>query len=326
MRKGSLKVLGKKLSDLDIPKRHKSETISIEKKAHSIGIGYVIVPSDVDRDVFVKQCYNTGRVGIVTEYGGVEWDCLANKQIFNTLEFPDISTKYGSMVAFVRIPHHNDPIIIADLTKINETLNQNEDSFVIERVLDDCQVSISGNAKSADLTMTVTARGKNKVPKINLNINNLLEKGEFNVNADGKMNVEVSDNAIISSVNETSLKSENKLSFVVEKIVDGEVVTNEWKYEIGTGFSYLDEFENEVTINEEHHQIKPKEKFDIGEGSEPLVLGETLKGIVEDIIGAITKITVPTPLGPSGIPINVAEFESIKAQLDTFLSEYANTD
>ena len=54
--------------------------------------------------------------------------------------------------------------------------------------------------------------------------------------------------------------------------------------------------------------------------TEPLILGDTLQGLLEDLIGAINALTVPTPVGPSGPPINAAQFSSIQSKLSTMLS------
>ena len=49
--------------------------------------------------------------------------------------------------------------------------------------------------------------------------------------------------------------------------------------------------------------------------------GEGLKKVLEDLIMAITQLTVPTGVGPSGIPINVAAFQAIKTRLNNFLED-----
>jgi hypothetical protein len=53
---------------------------------------------------------------------------------------------------------------------------------------------------------------------------------------------------------------------------------------------------------------------------EKTVLGETLKTKLEALIDAINAITVPTPTGPSGTPVNAATFTSLKGQLTAILS------
>lgn len=66
-------------------------------------------------------------------------------------------------------------------------------------------------------------------------------------------------------------------------------------------------------------------KVNIGDGAdsanEPAVLGATLKGLLEETMDAIKAITVPTPSGPSGTPVNFAQFDSIKARLQQALSQ-----
>ncbi len=46
---------------------------------------------------------------------------------------------------------------------------------------------------------------------------------------------------------------------------------------------------------------------------------ESLKTILDDLITQITMITVPTGVGPSGVPINSAAFTAIKTRLNNVL-------
>ena len=88
---------------------------------------------------------------------------------------------------------------------------------------------------------------------------------------------------------------------------------------------YTDKFNNEAIFNEDNIKFKCK-KFNVGNGNEHMVLGDTLKGLLEQLIGAINSLTVPTPHGPSGTPLNSAQFNSIKSQLSKILSQLSNTD
>ena len=59
----------------------------------------------------------------------------------------------------------------------------------------------------------------------------------------------------------------------------------------------------------------------VGNGaSEAAVLGDTLKGLLDELIDALAALTVPTGVGPSGTPVNIAQFQAIKARWRTFLS------
>lgn len=61
--------------------------------------------------------------------------------------------------------------------------------------------------------------------------------------------------------------------------------------------------------------------------AEQLVLGTTFKAWMEDFFAALSRLTVPTAMGPSGTPINYAlDFEPLKQRLDTLLSDTAYTE
>jgi len=59
--------------------------------------------------------------------------------------------------------------------------------------------------------------------------------------------------------------------------------------------------------------------------SEPIVLGNALKELIQELIEQIKILTVPTGVGPSGPPVNAAAFESINQRLSTILSKVGKT-
>lgn len=73
---------------------------------------------------------------------------------------------------------------------------------------------------------------------------------------------------------------------------------------------------------------KSGQKVHIGDGAdtanEPALLGTTSKDLLDELMDALLKMQVPTGVGPSGTPINSADFASIKARLSTMLSETVN--
>jgi hypothetical protein len=47
--------------------------------------------------------------------------------------------------------------------------------------------------------------------------------------------------------------------------------------------------------------------------------GYSLRKAFDDILSAISKLTVTTGVGPSGTPINIAEFQAVQQKLNNFL-------
>lgn len=58
---------------------------------------------------------------------------------------------------------------------------------------------------------------------------------------------------------------------------------------------------------------------------EPMVLGNTLVELLQELLTAIKTITVGTGVGPSSTPINFAQFDAIGTKLETMLSTFAKT-
>ena len=97
-----------------------------------------------------------------------------------------------------------------------------------------------------------------------------------------------------------------------------------------------------ITLNEIGVSIiSDKISFGKLDGSaEPSVLGNTLKTNLENLVDLITNLsdsvqllTVPTPMGPSGVPFNAADFQvisqslsNLKTNLSDILSQVATTD
>ena len=76
----------------------------------------------------------------------------------------------------------------------------------------------------------------------------------------------------------------------------------------------------QITAKEEIDLIGKKVRLGDGETDDPVVGGNELKSILEDLLKAIQALTVPTAEGPSGTPINKADFLKVNARLGDMLS------
>jgi hypothetical protein len=76
----------------------------------------------------------------------------------------------------------------------------------------------------------------------------------------------------------------------------------------------------QVTATEEIDHVAKKVRLGDGETDDPVVGGNELKKILEDLIKAINQLTVPTSNGPSGTPINASAFSAVAARLGSMLS------
>lgn len=85
----------------------------------------------------------------------------------------------------------------------------------------------------------------------------------------------------------------------------------------------IDHKNHTVSITGDKKMTLIAEKVEIGKDApEAAVLGDTLVSLLQQLIDAIAALTVPTPVGPSGPPLNNAQFQNIKSRLKTALSQF----
>ena len=91
----------------------------------------------------------------------------------------------------------------------------------------------------------------------------------------------------------------------------------------GDNLWFIDRVNGKVRIQAatEIDVVADKVRLGDDQTTDPAVLGNELKDILTQLIVAVEAITVPTAVGPSGIPLNNPVFEQIQAKLDTILSQ-----
>ena len=102
-------------------------------------------------------------------------------------------------------------------------------------------------------------------------------------------------------ISDSSLSIDNKGGMVVNTDDDVLFVTN--------GSNY--------TIESEQGEIH----LGNGGSEEPLVLGDTLVDLLNELCSELQVMNHPTPAGPSGPPVNAAKFAAIASKLNTILSK-----
>jgi hypothetical protein len=83
----------------------------------------------------------------------------------------------------------------------------------------------------------------------------------------------------------------------------------------------IDNTNNSITINSDKKITINGSRINLGENAdEPQVLGQQLVGLLQDLITAITSMTMLAYGTPTTPPINAAQFVAIAAKLQTILS------
>ena len=276
------------------------------------GIGYIVVPDDNTRKEYIDYCY---RQCTVTIDGGYGYSFIKNVPIpldlLQKIKFPMKSNEVGSRVYWVRENTFNRPVIVSilnDLYAPNDMV-AGQNRYVQE---------INGNVveifmDAASSTMNIKVSGsEDKASKINI-ISNTNENSEINVTSSGKVRISAKK-LIVEAFKEAVFSLKKNSSKELLKIESNE-----------TQFHLIDQFENEITLKDGEVDIVSK-KINHNKGNEPMVLGDTLKGILSDLIDAILTMTMMSPSGLTSPPSNAAQFTAIKGKLNTILSKISNLE
>lgn len=303
-------------------------TTGVASGKDSSGVAYVVIPEDQDRDVFITTCYRTQTVMLRDEMGAAWRNVFVTKDLLQQVVFPEKSSERGSSVIWVKIPKHNLPVVLGvlDLKNIYSVIQEEHQFRLQQRSPVGNSVDFNARALSASLDLAVASTEDGK-GSLRVKITNPDQTAELDVYVKGNINV-FADKKIRLGTNE-----ELTMEVVKPDLSPLGILT----YKAGTGWTLKDEFNNEVTTESGHVRIKVSDgklihidqtTINLGQdnAAQPVPLGDTLKEKLTDLINAIKQITVPTSNGPSGTPINFAQFDTISAQLAQILSQVSKTD
>ncbi len=309
------------------------------------GIGYIILPSNIGRKEYIERCYRNHQVDILP---GRNYTKTHNVPITESalqmVTFPSSVDEVGSSVVWVREDFQNRPVVIGVLKNAGKAsqLSSGQQQLIQEIGSQIAQVFLDASNGVIDISVFGTTERPAKV--------NIKAAGgsddEINIEATGVVNSSARKHNTLAT-EEFNLTLNNGEKELI-KIMGNEdkfqysdqwgniIITDKDKTEIKDGFGhtitfnkdeahYTDQFNNEMIFNEDNTQILTS-KFNVGQGNEHMVLGDTLKKLLEKLISAIKAIKVPTPNGISGNPINTAQFTAISDELNTILSQISNTD
>ena len=272
------------------------------------GQGRLIIPSDVDRDAYIRKCYDTGRAAIFTYGAGIIRNASICKHCIDDLIFPLTPQDYGSPVLYIKTPNREEYSIYGVFKETDEIFDITEYQFSIGKKSGDGVAVISGDADDGSIVITVNHNKKGGKLTIVVGNDKVPSILEFNVS--GKIN---------SDSNEYNISAYDKVSFTLPKGTSGGVTTME--YVKGKGFNYLDEFGNIQKIDSNSHVINHKKAVTFGTGTDPAILGNAMSTLMTQFITKVSAATVmvngvPTPL------INAADIGTLLADVTKITSKY----
>lgn len=260
-----------------------------------VGIGYIMVPSNLERDDYVRNCYDRERVCVYIEQSGsMVKDCYISQQALRDIAFPADTKKLGSPVIFVSEKFTNKPIVVSTVSKEDETELLSEYRFKLEKAYKNNKVKIEADAEKGILNIFVD--DKEEFGVINLSV-----KGKEG----GVLNIDTSNKVHINADKEINAQSSGEIKIKTIDSLSGDVKC-------------------EIRADGQDVYIKPENELRIGEFNEPSVLGDTLADLLDGLITEISNSLVSTALGPQPL-LNKAQIAAYKQQLESIKSKVIKT-
>lgn len=261
----------------------------VGNKKSVVGLGHLLIAKDVDRAQFVEMCYRTSSIMMTTSTGEYHQRVKVAMGVMNSLEFPETSDNLGSLLIWMRDLLSGSPLIIGTLLKDDEINNAQEHEIVWGKSYDGRSIEISGNADAGTLFVEVDGGGDGNLTISSDDLIRLISQREIEISA---------ETVLVEASSQCNLR--------VKK--DGEDPVTIIGYELGVGYSYKDEFENEIEINKEH--IKFKGKKYVQE-----VDGYSMRELMQDFQSALQNLQIVTAMG-SQAPLNMTEIIALTNKIN----------
>ena len=175
-------------------------------RSYQNGFGYIIVPSDVDRDQYIATCLREERVAIQLDFGmGFIQDCFITTSALREIKFPATPEELGSCVTFIGDEYHSAPVIIGVLSKRDESQLLEENVIKRDVSTKHASVNVESNGNTGEVFINVDSKFENG-GSIIINLNSKNNTAKFNVNCYGDISLYSEGNTSLETLKTASIQ------------------------------------------------------------------------------------------------------------------------
>lgn len=215
------------------------------------GVGFVIIPNNVDIKTYKEDVYRSGRVSIYGGYGHSNfYNILIDRDVLQRIVFPTETGKMGSPVVWINLPKHNEPIIIASLKYDEDFKSLSEFRSRTTRGTEGNLVDLDLDGKKGKASLNVVGN-KNSKGELEITVNSVNNNGLLKLIVNGKILEKSSDTVIRISEKQMVNAVVNKKGIIVSKL--------ELNSEAPERFYFEDEFGNKLTSSASGFTIDAKD-------------------------------------------------------------------
>lgn len=167
----------------------------IRFRRDAISRWFIYMPSDIDRNTYIQNCFRTGTVTLVDEWNEIQHRARIGKLALQSISFPkDIDSK-GSEVICNSMPYSGQLYVVDVYYKADEFVDQTEESYRFIKTINGgiAELLIDGNGK---INLNVDSE---EVSEVSINVTDKNKSGKFTVNVNGSATLNASKNVLINS-------------------------------------------------------------------------------------------------------------------------------
>ena len=221
--------------------------VTADLGGQSVGLARVIVPSGVDRDQYVADCYRTGRIDLYDESQGTYLkQCYATNEVLANLRFPRGVGDIGDPVVWVAQPIiFNRPMVVGTFPSGDRMRLGTDQTIEIHKEWDKGYVDVTADAKDGSLNVVVHGQEKSG-GTVRVSVLGD-EKSILEVKSDGLVSVESGKELRVRSYEKIDIQLENP-----DNLDQTGVVVTKDSVDIAANYSVDEENAEKVNYTKAH--------------------------------------------------------------------------
>ena len=221
--------------------------VTADLGSQNVGLARVIVPSGVDRDQYVADCYRTGRIDLYDESQGTYLkQCYATNEVLANLKFPRGVGDIGDPVVWVAQPTiFNRPMVVGTFPSGDRMRLGTDQTIEIHKEWDKGYVDVTADAKDGSLNVVVHGQEKSG-GTVRVSVLGD-EKSILEVKSDGLVSVESGKELRVRSYEKIDIQLENP-----DNLDQTGVVVTKDSVDIAANYSVDEENAEKVNYTKTH--------------------------------------------------------------------------
>ena len=167
----------------------KNRSSNIINSKAKIGLGFVIVPTDVDRDSYIMNCFLKETISFYPEEGGLAYhNAKMVNGLVENIKFPTEKDIFGSVVIYFVHPVYRYPIVFGLLDRKNEVKLIEWGQFRLLKTYKGAESIIQGDGSKGSLL--IKTKGNSKYNgRIDIQVIDSEGKGKLDLEVQGNLSV-----------------------------------------------------------------------------------------------------------------------------------------